>query len=146
MQQLDVKLICPGHGLPVGKDLLEKQKRYFVELRRQVRAGVDAGKGLDDIVPSITMPWYREWTGVEARDWTEIGSYALSNSITDERGRLWLATGLTHGAATPDPTEDLDVRWIPFEEALAMTADGRISDAVSIMGIQRVALRRAGVP
>jgi 8-oxo-dGTP pyrophosphatase MutT (NUDIX family) len=88
----------------------------------------------------------REETGVEARDWTEIGSYALSNSITDERGRLWLATGLTHGAATPDPTEDLDVRWIPFEEALAMTADGRISDAVSIMGIQRVALRRAGVP
>jgi 8-oxo-dGTP pyrophosphatase MutT (NUDIX family) len=88
----------------------------------------------------------REETGVEARDWTEIGSYVLSNSITDERGRLWLATGLTHGAATPDPTEDLDVRWIPFEEALAMTADGRISDAVSIMGIQRVALRRAGAP
>jgi hypothetical protein len=38
------------------------------------------------------------------------------------------------------------VRWVPFEEALGMTADGRISDAVSIMGIQRVALRRAGVP
>ncbi|HEU5203105.1 MAG TPA: NUDIX hydrolase [Candidatus Limnocylindrales bacterium] len=88
----------------------------------------------------------REETGVEATDWTEIGTYALSNSITDERGRLWLATGLTHGTAAPDPTEDLDVRWVPFDEALAMTADGRIADAVSIMGIQRVALRRAGVP
>lgn len=87
----------------------------------------------------------REETGVEATDWTEIGSYDLSNSITDERGLLWLAGRLTHGTAQPDATEDLAVRWVPFQEALAMTADGRISDAVSIMGIQRVALRRAGV-
>ena len=86
----------------------------------------------------------REETGVEAREWTEIGSYALSNSITDERGLLWHATGLTHGTAQPDPTEALAVRWVPFDEALAMTADGRITDAVSIMGIQRVALLRAG--
>jgi 8-oxo-dGTP pyrophosphatase MutT (NUDIX family) len=86
----------------------------------------------------------REETGVEASEWTEIGSYALSNSITDERGLLWHATRLTHGAAQPDPTEDLAVRWVPFDEALAMTVDGRITDAVSIMGIQRVALRRAG--
>ena len=87
----------------------------------------------------------REETGVEAMEWLEIGTYALSNSITDERGRLWLATGLLHGTAQPDPTEDIAVRWVPFDEALAMTGDGRITDAVSIMGIQRVALRRAGL-
>jgi 8-oxo-dGTP pyrophosphatase MutT (NUDIX family) len=86
----------------------------------------------------------REETGVEAREWTEIGSFALSNSITDERGLLWLATGLTHGEATPDPTEDLAVRWVPFDEALTMASDGRITDAVSIMGLLRVALRRTG--
>ena len=57
---------------------------------------------------------------------------------------LWLATGLSDGEAAPDPTEDLAVRWVPFDEALAMTVDGRITDAVSIMGIQRVALARLG--
>jgi 8-oxo-dGTP pyrophosphatase MutT (NUDIX family) len=87
----------------------------------------------------------REETGCEASTWVEIGSYALSNSITDERGLLWLATGLSHGTARPDPSEELAVRWVPFDDALAMTGDGRISDAVSIMGIQRVALRRAGM-
>ena len=88
----------------------------------------------------------REETGMSAREWRQIGSYALSNSITDERGLLWLATGLSEGEAAPDPTEDLAVRWVPFDEALAMTFDGRITDAVSIMGIQRVALTRlAGV-
>lgn len=88
----------------------------------------------------------REETGVEAADWAQLGSYALSNSITDERGLLWLATGLSRGPAAPDPTEDLNVRWVPFHDALAMTLDGRITDAVSIMGIQRVALERSTIP
>jgi phosphoglycerate dehydrogenase-like enzyme/glyoxylase-like metal-dependent hydrolase (beta-lactamase superfamily II) len=66
-QQLDVKLICPGHGALAHKDLLATQKRYFVELRRQVQKGIDDGKALDDIYPTIDMPWYREWTGVEPK-------------------------------------------------------------------------------
>ena len=33
--QLDVKIVAPGHGLPSSKDLLDTQKRYFVELRQQ---------------------------------------------------------------------------------------------------------------
>jgi phosphoglycerate dehydrogenase-like enzyme/glyoxylase-like metal-dependent hydrolase (beta-lactamase superfamily II) len=70
-QQLDVDLVCPGHGLPQPKDLLEKQRRYFVELRAQVRAGIDAGKDLADITKSIDMPWHKEWTGIEARERTE---------------------------------------------------------------------------
>jgi cyclase len=65
-QQLDVKLICPGHGPLADKDVLDKQRRYFVELRQQVQKGIDAGKALDEIMPAIDMPWYKEWTGVAA--------------------------------------------------------------------------------
>jgi phosphoglycerate dehydrogenase-like enzyme/glyoxylase-like metal-dependent hydrolase (beta-lactamase superfamily II) len=64
LQQLDVHTVLPGHGLPAGRDLLEKQKRYFVELRAHVRKGLDAGQDLDDIVKNIDMPWYKEWTSV----------------------------------------------------------------------------------
>lgn len=67
-QQLDVKMICPGHGEIAGKELLGKQRRYFVELRHAVQKGIDAGKSFDDIVKDIDLPWYREWTGVEARE------------------------------------------------------------------------------
>lgn len=84
----------------------------------------------------------REETGIEAAEWAELARYTLSNSITDERGFLYLATGLTEGDAAPDPTEALETRWLPFVEALAMTLDGRITDAMSIIGIQRVALAR----
>ena len=57
---------------------------------------------------------------------------------------LYLATGLTHGPSSPEPSEVLEVRWVPFDEALAMTLDGRIADAMSVLAIQRVALRRSG--
>jgi 8-oxo-dGTP pyrophosphatase MutT (NUDIX family) len=84
----------------------------------------------------------REETGVEAAEWVELARVHLSNSISDEAGVLYLATHLTHGDASPEPTEELQVRWLPFDEALAMTIDGRITDALSIIGLQRVALAR----
>ena len=85
----------------------------------------------------------REETGVEARAWRRLTDITLSNSSTDERGCLFLATDLVHGEADPDPTEALAIRWVPFEEALAMTRDGRITDVMSIAAIGRVALDRA---
>ena len=87
----------------------------------------------------------REETGLEALHWRELCRIALSNSVSDERGILYVATGLEQGTATPEPTESLEARWVPFDEALAMTVDGRITDALSIIAIQRVALERAGV-
>lgn len=63
MQQLDVAMVCPGHGSVAGKDLLEKQKRYFVELRKYVGAGLEQDKSVDDLVRDIDFAWYKEWTG-----------------------------------------------------------------------------------
>lgn len=86
----------------------------------------------------------REETGVEAATWQELVRVDLSNSVTDERAILYLATDLSHGEAEPEPTEALEVRWLPFDEVLAMTLDGRITDALTVIAIQRVALERRG--
>ena len=85
----------------------------------------------------------REETGLEATDWRELCRVDLSNSVTDERAVLFVAQGLRHGAASPEPTESIELRWVPFDEALAMTLDGRITDAMSVVAIQRLALERA---
>ena len=85
----------------------------------------------------------REETGLEAREWRELGRLDLSNSVTDEEAALFVARGLVQGEATPEPTEALTVRWVPFDEAVAMTRDGRITDAISVAAILRVALDRA---
>ena len=85
----------------------------------------------------------REETGVEAAEWHELARVQLSNSVTDEIAVLFLATGLSHGTATPDGTEDLAVRWLPFDEVLAMTLDGRISDVMTVVAVERLALLRS---
>ena len=85
----------------------------------------------------------REETGLEAADWRELCRVDLSNSVTDEQAVLFVATGLLLGQAAPEPTESIALRWVPFDEALAMTLDGSITDAMSVVAIQRVALDRA---
>ena len=85
-----------------------------------------------------------EETGYSAECWQPILRAHLSNSVSDEEAVCFLATGLSAGAACPEGTEELRVRWVPFAEALAMTADGRITDALSVLGLQRVALMRLG--
>jgi 8-oxo-dGTP pyrophosphatase MutT (NUDIX family) len=85
----------------------------------------------------------REETGLEATTWVELAHLTLSNSITDERAVLFLATGLTHGEAAPEPSESLEVRWLPFSDVLAMTLDGRIHDVLTVVAVERVALARS---
>jgi len=103
----------------------------------------EGGVGADEDPLEGARRELREETGCEAATWREIGAFDLSNSITDETGVLYLATGLTHGEAAPEGTEDLRLRWVPFAEALAMLDRGEIPDAMSQLGLERVARLRA---
>jgi 8-oxo-dGDP phosphatase len=85
-----------------------------------------------------------EETGVAAASWRELARVHLSNSVSDENAVLFLATGLSRGEATPDGTEELVIRWVPFPEVLSMTLDGRITDAMTVVAVERLALIRAG--
>ncbi len=84
-----------------------------------------------------------EETGYEADTWRELVRFDLSNSVSDEQGVAFLATGLRAGTARPDGTEDLAIRWVPFDEALAMVERGEIRDALSQLGLLKVSLERS---
>ncbi len=77
----------------------------------------------------------REETGLDAENWEVIMRLHTSNSVTDEEGYTYLATGLTHGEWEPEHTEDLTLIRVPFEEAIEMVMDNRITDAISIAGL-----------
>lgn len=70
----------------------------------------------------------REEAGLEAAEWREILRFQLSNSITDEAGHGFLATGLTPVPADPDETEVLALARVPFREALDAALGGHILD------------------
>jgi cyclase len=71
MQKLPVQHVCPGHGEMSDASVIEKQKRWFVELREAVQRMIDRGKSLTEIKEQIEIPSYKEWTGVEAKTRTE---------------------------------------------------------------------------
>ncbi|MEM9929432.1 MAG: NUDIX hydrolase, partial [Bacteroidota bacterium] len=82
----------------------------------------------------------KEETGLVANRWIQIMEFHLSNSVTDEYGVAFLAQNLTMTTAEPEETEDLQLKKVPLREAIAMTFDGRIKDALSMLALQRVAL------
>ncbi len=84
-----------------------------------------------------------EETGYRATLWRELATLHTSNSLMDEAGILYLATGLLPGPDEPDPTEILDQRWVSLTEALEMIERGEITDALTVIGLQRLALERA---
>ena len=71
MSKLPVKILCPGHGDQSDKLLIEQQRRYFVELRMTIQEAINAGKSLDDIKKSISLPWYNDWAGVDVKERVE---------------------------------------------------------------------------
>jgi 8-oxo-dGTP pyrophosphatase MutT (NUDIX family) len=83
-----------------------------------------------------------EETGLRAGCMTELMQVQLSNSVTDERGTAFVAQQLTQQAPCFDDTERLAIQRLPFDQALAMTLDGRIEDLFSIAALQQLALRR----
>ncbi|MBK8544835.1 MAG: NUDIX hydrolase [Caulobacteraceae bacterium] len=78
-----------------------------------------------------------EETGLRAREWVQILEMDLSNSLTDERAVIFIATDLSPGEVDPDPTEVLKSRKAPFSEVLERVADGRIRDSLTVAALLR---------
>jgi 8-oxo-dGTP pyrophosphatase MutT (NUDIX family) len=77
----------------------------------------------------------REETGLVAARWDHFMDLHLSNSVTDEYSRAYLARELSPGPPEPEDTERLTVLRVPFETAIAMALDGRITDGLSVAAL-----------
>ena len=84
-----------------------------------------------------------EETGYSGGTWRELCRIHLSNSVCDEAGVLFVAADPVPGPAAPEGTESLELRWVSFDEALAMIGRGEITDAMTIIALQQLALERA---
>ena len=104
----------PEGGCPIGEDNLSAAKREL-----------------------------KEETGLEASQWEPLCKFHLSNSVTDEEGQLFLARNLKAGNSSPEETENLSVKRVTLEEALLLIDRGEITDAITIMGIYKLALMKS---
>ncbi|MCP4522462.1 MAG: NUDIX hydrolase [Cytophagales bacterium] len=123
-----------------GNTYLVGQYRYPLDIYSwEIPMG--GGLNADDILDSAKRE-LKEETGLIAKKWQNIAKIHTSNSVTDEEGFIFVATDLQQGESEPEDTEDLIVKKLPFEEAIAMTMRGEITDAISISAILKVELMR----
>jgi ADP-ribose pyrophosphatase len=116
-----------------GAVLLERQYRYpgrreFIE--------VPAGK-LEPGEPHLETAKREllEETGYVAAEWTRLGVIHPSIGYADETTEVFLARKLAKKEAKLDAGEFLETLRIPFDDAVAMIRDGRITDAKTVIGL-----------
>jgi 8-oxo-dGTP pyrophosphatase MutT (NUDIX family) len=99
--------------------------------------------GKEDIL-STAKRELQEETGLTATKWELLGRLHTSNSVTDEEGFVFLATGLRQGKTNFEDTEVLKIKRLPLSEAIEWAMSGRITDAISVAGLLMLA-RKLGI-
>lgn len=80
----------------------------------------------------------KEETGLVAEHWEEFLRIHTSNSVSDERGVVFLAKDLTEGKTQFEETEDLKIKKLPLVEAFQMVLDGKITDSISMAALLKL--------
>lgn len=113
---------------------LIRLERYTTGSGLEVPAGGSDGE--DPLVAAKRE--LREETGFTASEWTRLGVMNALNGIAVAPEHVYLARGLLrtqdHGRARREEGI-VDVVWVPFAEAVAMIADGRITDGETIAAL-----------
>lgn len=130
--------------LPVADDgrlLLVGQFRYTLD--RYSWEIPEGGVPMDEDPLDGARRELAEETGFTATTWRLlIPAFSLSNSVGDQTGCVFVASGLEPGTADPEPSEDIALRWVTLDEALALVDDGTIEDSVTQVALLRHALER----
>ena len=79
----------------------------------------------------------REETGVTAERWTSLGIYIPAPGIFTELIHLYLARELDVGAPSPDADEELELKWLPLDEAIRHVLEGDWNDGKTAMALWR---------
>ncbi|MER7077020.1 ADP-ribose pyrophosphatase YjhB, NUDIX family [Saccharopolyspora antimicrobica] len=127
----------PGYALviPLDGDRLHlvEQYRYPLGLRRWEFPQGTAPDRLDVPPAELAARELREETGLRAANLVDLGTLDVAPGMSSQRGRVFLATGLSSGAHEREHEEqDMRAAWFSREEFEKMVAADEITDAQSI--------------
>lgn len=125
--------------VPVDKDgntWLVGQYRYpLSEYSWEIPEG---GGLLENDILAAAQRELKEEVGLTANKWTQIAVSHTSNSVTDELAVIFVAQELTESYNEPDDTEQLQIKKLSLNEAIAMAMNGTIKDAISVLALLKL--------
>ncbi|GAA1232427.1 NUDIX hydrolase [Prauserella halophila] len=135
----DYALVIPYED---GRFHLVEQFRYPLGIRRWEFPQGTAPDRADVEPAELAARELREETGLTAGAWTEIGRLDVAPGMASQRGRIFLATDLTHGEPQREHEEqDMRAAWFERAQFEAMIATGEITDAQSVAAYAILQLR-----
>ena len=99
--------------------------------------GVHPGEGVE----AAAQRELGEEIGYRAARLTPLVSYHTSKSVLDETAHLFYGEALTPVVTAGDATEFIEVRPVPFAEALRMVESGEVKDSMTVIAILHAARR-----
>ena len=108
---------------------------------------IEGGSEESETALAAAMRELREEAGLVAEEWIQLGDEVhLSNCHSSEFAVFFLARKLRQTESSPDGTELLQIKKLPFSDALQMVDAGEVKDAMTIIGLIRASqfLKRAG--
>ena len=121
-----------------GSTMLVGQYRY--PLKRYSWEMPEGGGPLTDKPLDSAKRELLEECGLKATNWEKLVEMDLSNSVTDEKAIIYVAKGLTQHEASPEDTEQLKLKRVPFEEVFKMVMNGEIRDAMTVAAVLKYQL------
>lgn len=82
----------------------------------------------------------KEETGLIAEEYRPLLEMHLSNSVSDEWGIVYLATGLSQGMAQPEDTEELTLKQMTVEELFTAVEQREITDSLTVAAAYKLML------
>lgn len=83
-----------------------------------------------------------EEAGVSAREWSSLGTSLSSPGVFNEVLHLFLALDLEPATAALEPSEVIEVHWVPLAQACERALTGDIIDGKTALGLLRAAHQR----
>jgi ADP-ribose pyrophosphatase len=138
-------LLHPGAvtvvALPSNRQvLLVRQYRHAAgEILLELPAGtldMLADGSVEEPLPAAKRELFEE-TGYRAQKWRQIAEFFTAPGFATELMRLYVATDVEYDPSHPGAADDerLQVKVVPFDDALGMADDGTIRDAKTLVGL-----------
>lgn len=127
LAELEPLVVAPGHGAVGDASMIARQRQWFVDLRAHVAQGIADRKDLATITRELTLPWYREWAGVDANTRASNVRDVFAELTGQRMPRALRDLGLEPGSAAPKA----DAGWAAPKKIVLTGFAARMADELA---------------